>query len=251
MNKKTKFFEPIARMIVKDDSEEKKWLLNMGKSFPINTAESNFFAADNLITFGKVLGFLKEDNFVELAEKYFKDDDFHKSIIWRIHILSWSMKQSFAVKGDFIEFGCYDCNVAEFLINYCELFDKKKKFFLYDVFDNPPTSKNKKHSDKLFPEVKEKLEKYKFVDIVQGLLPNSYKEIDHISFVHLDLNSVETEIDLLLKIYDKISKNGHIIIDDYGWKGYESQHNAHAEFFKSKNQNILELPTGQGLVIKS
>ena len=81
MNNKDKFFSPIARMIVKDNSEEKKWLLNMGKNFPINTKDSNFFAADNLITFGKVLGFLKENDFVEFAEKSFSDDDFHKSII--------------------------------------------------------------------------------------------------------------------------------------------------------------------------
>ena len=73
----------------------------MGKNFPINTKDSNFFAADNLITFGKVLGFLKENDFVEFAEKSFSDDDFHKSIIWRIHILSWSMKQCFRIKGDF------------------------------------------------------------------------------------------------------------------------------------------------------
>ena len=37
------FFEPIARMIVKENSEEKKWLLEMGKAFPINTRDSNFF----------------------------------------------------------------------------------------------------------------------------------------------------------------------------------------------------------------
>ena len=250
MNNKDKFFSPIARMIVKDNSEEKKWLLNMGKNFPINTKDSNFFAADNLITFGKVLGFLKENDFVEFAEKSFSDDDFHKSIIWRIHILSWSMKQCFRIKGDFIEFGCYDCNVAEFLINYCDLVNLKKKYYLYDIFNNTPTSRNEKHSDTIFDEVSKKLKKYKFVDITQGLLPNSYKDIDHISFVHFDLNSVDTELDLLIKIYDKISKNGHIIIDDYGWKGYEDQHNAHSDFFKSKNQNILELPTGQGLVIK-
>ena len=173
-------------------------------------------------------------------------------IIWRINILSWSVNQCKNIDGDFLEFGCYDGSVAEFLINFCELDDSNKLFMLYDVFDNPPTSKNIKHSDKLYDEVCKKLKKYKSPRIIKGLLPESYveKDIKKIAYVHFDLNSAETEMKLLEKIYDKISINAHIVIDDYGWKGYEEQHEKHKSFFLSKGQSILELPTGQGIVIK-
>ena len=246
------FFPPIARMIVEKDPAKRDWLFKMGKDFPINTDESNFFAADNLITFGKILGFLKEPNFVENAEEVFKNDELHRSIIWRIYILSWSINQCKTIDGDMIEFGCYDCNVAEFLVNYCNLTKHKKKFYLYDIFDNPPTHKFSKHSETLFDDVSKRLKKYKFINIIKGLLPNSYKDevVNKISFVHFDLNSAKTEIDLLKKIYDKISIGGHIVIDDYGWSCFEEQHEAHKNFFQSKDQIILELPTGQGLVIK-
>ena len=41
-----------------------------------------------------------------------------------------------------------------------------------------------------------------------------------------------------------------IVLDDYGWIGYWEQYVEEKEFFESKGLSILELPTGQGLVIK-
>ena len=41
-----------------------------------------------------------------------------------------------------------------------------------------------------------------------------------------------------------------IIFDDYGWIGYQDQQVQEKEFMKKHGLRILELPTGQGLVIK-
>jgi len=43
---------------------------------------------------------------------------------------------------------------------------------------------------------------------------------------------------------------GYIVFDDYGWKHFKKQRDAENRFMADRGHFILELPTGQGLVIK-
>ena len=52
-------------------------------------------------------------------------------------------------------------------------------------------------------------------------------------------------------IFDKMTKGGIIILDDYGWMAYEDQMTKEKKFFNDKNLKVLELPTGQGMVLIS
>ena len=224
----------------------------MVSTVKVNQQDAPVFAADNMILIGKISGFLKDDEFVELANKLFLDDKLHSSIIWRIHILSWAIDACESLKGDFIEFGCYDAKVAEFLIEYKKIKDFNKSFFLYDIFDNPPTEKAEKHSPQLYKEVCNRMSKYDFVKVIPGLLPDSFKDNvpEKISFVHLDLNSAEVEISLLKLLFENLVSGGIIILDDFGHMGYEEQHYKEKEFFSNLGHSVLELPTGGGMVIK-
>ena len=71
-----------------------------------------------------------------------------------------------------------------------------------------------------------------------------------ISFAHIDLNNVDAELGVLEMIFDRIVSGGMIIFDDYGWVGYRDQQIKEKEFIENNNLRILELPTGQGLVVK-
>jgi hypothetical protein len=42
-----------------------------------------------------------------------------------------------------------------------------------------------------------------------------------------------------------------VVLDDYGFEGHEVQKREQDKFAASKNIQILSLPTGQGLIIKS
>ena len=127
-----------------------------------------------------------------------------------------------------------------------------KNFYLYDVFDNPPTAKAEKNSPELYFEVKERMSKYPFVKVIPGLLPDSFKDNSSkkLAFVHLDLNSAETETDILKLCFHKIVPGGILILDDFGFMGYEDQYFEEKEFFKNLGYTVVELPTGQGMVIK-
>ena len=246
------FFKPVARFFFGGGQSLKKFINDLSKIYSINNEDSLIFAADNMILSSKTAGFLRQEEFANLANKYFSGDSLHSSIIWRIHILAWAMNSCRDLDGDFIEFGCYDAVVAEFLIDYNNFSDYKKTFFLYDIFDNPPTEKGEKHSPELFDNVKKRMAKYEFVKVTKGLLPGSFEKNipEKLAFVHMDLNSAETEMSLLNLFFDKLVPGGILILDDYGTMGYENQYSQEKEFFNERGYSVIELPTGGGLVIK-
>ena len=66
----------------------------------------------------------------------------------------------------------------------------------------------------------------------------------------IDMNSVNPEVAALDYFWDKLSKGGMIILDDYAYVTCDLQYEAHNNWAKGKGIKILTLPTGQGLIIK-
>ncbi len=246
------YFKPYPRFVFGGADKFRSLLNKISSTISVNTEHSPVFAADNMILIGKICGFLKEDRFVNLANKFLADDDLHSSIIWRIHLLASAINSCKNLEGDFIEFGCYDARVAEFLIEYNNIASLKKSFYLYDIFDNPPTDRGPLHSPELFDNVSKRMSKYDFVRVIPGLLPGTFEDKipDKIAFVHLDLNSAKTEISLLKVFFEKMVPGGIIILDDYGTMGYEQQYTEEKIFFANLGYDVFELPTGGGMVIK-
>jgi O-methyltransferase len=73
---------------------------------------------------------------------------------------------------------------------------------------------------------------------------------EHIAFLHIDMNNAEAERGALETLFDRVSEGGMIVFDDYGWTGYREQKESADKFMRMYSLHILELPTGQGLVLK-
>ena len=227
---------------------------------------SSGFFADNLISIGKNLGFMKDLKFLNSVKNSVRDEgDLHK--IWRLHIYCWACKMSLSLQGDFVECGVYKGLYVDSVIQYLESKAfSGRKFYLYDTFYGlePKYStelelqwinRNKltDYSEKKLEEfVRKRFSKYPFVSIIKGIVPDILiqQSPDSISFLHLDLNAGIAETKALDILYERVEKNGVILLDDYGRFEHMELFNAHNEWFKKYNQTILELPTGQGLVIK-
>lgn len=234
------------------------WLNSLGSIISINTKDSQTFMADEMIVFSRSLDFLREEKFINTVNDAIgeEEDSYKKAqsaIIWRRHILTWAGEHSKHLDGEFCDFGCYDGIGSKIVNDYCELDSFNKKLFIYDNFDTPPDSEPfPKHSPLLSKEVEERFENSKNVKVIKGILPESLKDNcpKKIAFAHIDLNNMPAEIAVLEYIYDRIVTGGIIILDDYGWSAYRDQQKEEKNFFKKRKLKIMELPTGQGIILK-
>ena len=73
---------------------------------------------------------------------------------------------------------------------------------------------------------------------------------EQIAFMHVDMNNADAELGALEVLFDRVSPGGTMVFDDYGWSYYRDQMVAIDAFMRARGLSVLELPTGQGLVVK-
>jgi hypothetical protein len=88
----------------------------------------------------------------------------------------------------------------------------------------------------------------------QGYIPETFKinqNPKEICWLHIDLDSASASLDALKFFYNKIEKNGIILINSYGIIGHHDLRRIVEDFFEKKNVFFLILPTGQALILKN
>ena len=108
------------------------------------------------------------------------------------------------------------------------------------------------HSQDLFEIVKNRFTDYPNVEVIKGFVPDILLENapEKIAFMNLDLNNALAEIGALNVLFDRMVPGAILVLDDYGWLWYRAQKEAEDLWFLERGYHVLELPTGQGLVIK-
>ena len=217
------------------------------------------YANDNLITFNRNLTFFQDPKFVASFQKFAQNSQ-EKSLGWRIHTVCWAATQALSIPGDYVECGVWHGFSFAIATDFLEFEKVNKKLYLYDTYKGIPPEFNSENRNQtvyeregdIYPEVCKRFSKYPNVKVVQGTVPESFaKECpDKIAFLHVDMNSSKSEIAALEALYDRVSVGGIILFDDFGWWGYDKQTDAEIAFMKQRGQMIMELPTGQGLMIK-
>jgi hypothetical protein len=217
-------------------------------------APDGVFVGDNLITFQRNLSFLEDVQFMNAFSKHAKTD-VEKTIIWRTYILCWAAKRAMKSAGDFVECGCYKGTSARIVCDYVQLIDSDKRYYLYDLFvhtSEMPHHAQDDHGDDLYGKVRHRFSGLERVYVTQGSLPEVLQDVapEKIALLHIDLNNAAAEIGVLEKLFERVVPGGTIILDDYGWRYYREQKDVADLFFAEKEYTVLELPTGQGLIIK-
>jgi hypothetical protein len=90
------------------------------------------------------------------------------------------------------------------------------------------------------------------VELVVGEIPGSFNQVqvDQVAFLHVDLNHARPEEAAIRHFWPRLVDGAAIVLDDYGFAGYESQRATHDRLSRELGYSILALPTGQGLIIK-
>ena len=217
---------------------------------------ATLYVADNLITWNKNLSFLRDPFFVEIVNG--KDStNIEKSIIWRLYILLYFAKIASKVEGDFVELGCHTGNTAAHVIKTVDFPGLDKRYYLYDLFEwnegdqHTPMPGHK--NETMYRDVKARFADCTFVEIIKGSVPQSLSEgfPEKIAFAHIDMNHPVPEAGALEKVLPKLSRGGVVIFDDYGWFGYQAQKIALDPIIARHELKVLELPTGQALLMKA
>lgn len=213
------------------------------------------FAADNLITINRNLSFLGNKKFMDAVNRHCEGPE-EAAIIWRMFVQLWAIYNGLHLEGDFVECACYKGITARILCDTIEFNQyQDKKYYLYDLFEHTEDMVHHalpEHSQNLFEVVKNRFNDYPNVEVIKGFVPDILLENapEKIAFMNLDLNNAPAEIGALNVLFDRMVPGAVLVLDDYGWYGYRAQKEAEDPWFLKRGYHVLELPTGQGLVIK-
>lgn len=219
-------------------------------------SKDGIFAGDNLFTFGRNLSFLDDAPFVQAWDKH-TETAVEKACVWRMAVLVWAARMAIArnVPGDFVECACYRGTSARVVCDTVDFAKQDRKYYLYDLFDHDPSMPHHAmpaHSKKLYEDTVARFEDQPNVVVTAGKVPDVLEEVspETISFLHLDLNNADAEIGALELLFDRVSPGAPVVFDDYGWRGYRAQKLAEDPWLLKRGYHVLEMPTGQGLLIK-
>lgn len=212
------------------------------------------YVGDNVFTFLKSLGFLEDQEFIQAVERH-RTDEVERGIMWRTHTLCWAARHAMKLEGDFVECGCYQGYTARVVADYVDFAKSGKTYWLYDVFEHDkamPHHAMPNHSASLHERVKDRFSDLPSVHVIKGFVPQSFSQgmPEKVALLHIDMNNVDAEIGALDQLFDRVVAGGLIVFDDYGWLPYRAQMDAESAWLRQRNHMVLELPTGQGLVIK-
>ncbi|MES9996728.1 TylF/MycF/NovP-related O-methyltransferase [Desulfovibrio aminophilus] len=234
----------------------------------------SIFWGDRLCALDKAAAFLEDEKFRQAWDTIAGSYDYDQyngpqGISWRLHVLCWAARRGLGLAGDFVECGVFRGDMSWVVAKTVNFAESGKRFFLYDTFagfspkyssaDDFPMNPNFYeyadaiyHQDGLYEGVVERFRPFGNVEVVRGVLPDTLADVcpDRIAYLHVDLNSPAAEIGVLEKLFDRVVPGAAVVFDDYGWLEYLAQREAEDAFMRERGYGILELPTGQGLVIR-
>jgi O-methyltransferase len=232
------------------------------------------FWGDRLLTIDKSAGFRNKPGFQKLlaevdpskgCNQYASPD----RLSWRLHTMIWAASCAFKVPGDFIECGVTHGDMPWVITEALDFKSTGKSFYAYDTFEG---FDSRYSSEQDFPEapqffgqlheesrqdpqrhekVASRFASKPYVKIIKGVVPDILREVapDKVAFLHLDMNAPIAQKGALEVLFDRLSPGAVVIFDDYGWFLYHREKEVADAFFEARGHSVLELPTGQGLVI--
>lgn len=234
----------------------------------ISTPQSpGFFAGDSLITCGRNLGFLNDEPFIRSFDRAwarFESEPLRHiltQLVWRKHVLASCAVNCLPLEGDFVECGTEYGFGVDVVSDYIDFKSTSKTWWLYDTFAGVPDSQMDKGTapnpsvvaDNQFELVKMKFADQPRFKIIKGVVPDSFVQgtPSKIAYLHIDMNNAFAELSAIKILLDRVVIGGHVILDDYGWVAFARQHMAENLLFRELGFRVMELPTGQGLFVKT
>ena len=194
----------------------------------------------------------------------FWEESTRTDIRWRLWVLTRMARVCRRVPGDYAEFGTFRGGCAYMILSTGEL-PADRRLLLFDTFRGIPDRR-------LTPRelaagfagswaegasaagVAERLSAWSDqVDIREGDVFDTVPAADvgRLAFVHLDLNASAPTAHVLEHVFPLMTPGGVVVFDDYGQERYADQRAVVEDYFASRPEEVVALPTGQGFVVAS
>jgi len=203
----------------------------------------------------------------ERARLWLSDDKFRRAYerfdpknlrrMDRVFALGQFARLAVTLQGQTAECGAYQGASSYFICR--QLLGADKLHHVFDSFEGLstplPSDGEYWHSGDLASgdEVaRRNLAEFDFVRFHKGWIPERFPEVEGECFclVHIDVDLYDPTRESLEFFFPRLVTGGIIVLDDYGFSTCPGARQAVDEFFGSKKEPVLELPTGQGLVFK-
>jgi len=203
--------------------------------------------------FGRI--FLEDGKFLAYYRRFMDPDNWHS--LDRKYTLDQLLKLTLHIAGDTAECGAYR-GASSYLI--CRAIEPYGKWnHLFDSFEglSSPADSDGNYwfagalrADE--SEVRENLSEFKNFTIYRGWIPDRFNEVadKRFSFVHIDVDLYEPTKDSIAFFYDRLNPGGVMLLDDYGFSSCPGAKLAADQFFTSKQEKIVMLPSGQALIVR-
>lgn len=232
-------------------SDPSRFWAGMDEMLEAVTTKEGVFAADSMVVWGRNLGFLEDERFASAWDRHAKAPH-ERGILWRTAVLVWAARQAMRREGGFVECGCYAGTSMRIVLDAVDL--SGREVFLYDLFEHDTSMLHHsmpEHGPDLFDRVKQRFAAERNVHVIKGFVPDSFAQgvPEKVAFAHIDMNNAPAELAALEAITPRLTPGAVIVLDDFGQLPYSAQHIAEREWFSSRGIPVLEIPTGQGVVV--
>lgn len=196
----------------------------------------------------------ENEDFLKLYQSISKGNNHHADRKFLLGSLLESVRD---LPGDTVECGVLDGASSLFMCK--AITGLNKEHHIFDSFEglSQPLAMDGDYWQKggLKPDMEvlqHRLGEFDFVKYHKGWIPEKFTNVAdrNFCFVHIDVDLYVPTLDSLKFFYDKMTKGGIILSDDYGSEMCPGAKRAFDEFFDDKPERIVHVPTGQGFVIK-
>jgi hypothetical protein len=162
------------------------------------------------------------------------------------------------VAGDLAECGVFEGASAYQLCRFAS--EHGRKVHLFDSFRGVSAPKE---NDGVYwtegglsaseEKVRANLKEFDCFETFPGWIPAAFGNVAdrRYAFVHIDVDLEQPTFDSIAFFYPRVSKGGVMLLDDHGYDTCPGARKAALNFMADKPEPVIDLSTGQGLIIKT
>ena len=269
LRKKFPKFNKIFKTLRNDiDFQFSGWGMNIRNHSPWDLSSKDKIFSEFNKSHQKLLELVNNKKFTineyTLSMFNFNEVNVLNDLRWRHYIVQFTSSLAFSQTNskNIVECGVCDGMTVFFAINKFKN-DKNYKVYLYDSWAPMKEEFLTTESDKRrvgsyaninIEDAKKNLVFYKdYIIFNKGFIPDVFTKSNnpqHLSWLHIDLNSSMPTKESLKFFYPLLQSGGVILFDDYAGHGYEDTKIEVDNFLLDKKGQFLHMPTGQGFFIK-